>query len=267
MQLVGIRHGGERSPPEGVVNAPSTESGSRGPGQPVTDAAIARLTGTLRAANEQVGANVDAFLAKVTMAAGQHVPGTEHVGITLVERGKQVRSQSATDIRPLILDGIQQRCKCGPILDLDDDHPAGRVDDLAAETRWPTFVGPVLACSPIRSMLSFQLFSLDGVRGVLTVYATQPCAFPADATRIGEVLAAETLLAVQRDGSELLNPSVATDPVEQASRILMDRYDIDKLAAYSLLVRLAKGSGHTVAAAARRLIQADPSDNHAEVAR
>jgi hypothetical protein len=249
------------------VNAPSTESGSRGSGQPITDAAIARLTETLRAANEQVGDNVDAFLAKVTMAAGQHVPGTEHVGITLVERGKQVRSQSATDIRPLILDGIQQRCGCGPMLDLDDDHPARRVDDFAAETRWPTFVEPVLACSPIRSMLSFQLFSFDGIKGVLNVYATQPGAFPADANRIGEVLATETVLVVQRDGSELLSPSVGTDPVEHASRILMDRYDIDKLAAYSLLVRLAKGSGHTVASAARRLIQTGPSANHEEMPR
>ena len=249
------------------MNAPSTESGTPGPGQPMTDAAIARLINTLRAANKQVGDNVDAFLATVTMAAGQHVPGTEHVGITLVERGKQVRSQSATDIRPLILDGIQQRCKCGPVLDLDDDHPARHVDDFVVETRWPTFVGPVLACSPIRSMLSFQLFSFDGIRGVLNVYATEPHVFPADATRIGEVLAAETLLALQHDGSELLSPSDGADPVEHASRILMDRYYIDKLDAYSLLVRLAKGSGHTVAAAARRLIQADPSDDQPEVPR
>jgi hypothetical protein len=239
------------------VNAPSKEWGGPVAGQPITDAVIARLRETLRALGKAAGDNADAFLANVTMVADQHVSGTEYAGITLVEYGNQLRSQSATDIRPLILDGIQQRCRCGPSLALGDDHPACRIDDFSAETRWPTFVGPVLACSPIRSMLSFQLFSWDGMSGVLNVYATRANAFPADTTRIGEVLATETLLAIKpgAGGSELLSPSVGADPVEQAARILMDRYDIDKLAAYSLLVRLAKGTGHTLAAAARRLIQ------------
>ena len=73
--------------------------------------------------------------------------------------------------------------------------------------------------------------------------------------RIGEVLTAETRRAVASTISvELLNRD-GSDPVEGAARILMNRYGIDKIAAYSLLVRLAKGSGHTVAAAARRLIE------------
>jgi hypothetical protein len=213
----------------------------------------------------EVGDNADAFLAKVTMLADQHICGAEHAGITLVERGNNLRSQSATDIRPLILDGIQQRCKCGPSLEVDDDRPRCRVDDFSAETRWPSFVGPVLACSPIRSMLSFRLFSHDGISYVLNVYATRPNAFPIDTSGIGEVMAAETLLAVQPGtrGAELLSPSIGADPIEQACRILMDRYDIDKIDAYSLLVRLAKGSGHTVAAAARRLIQNDRSTDPA----
>jgi len=70
-----------------------------------------------------------------------------------------------------------------------------------------------------------------------------------------ELFAAETLLAVQQrtGGSELFKTDA--DPVEQASLILMARYDIDRLAAYSLLVRLASGSGHTGAAVARRLLR------------
>jgi hypothetical protein len=56
-------------------------------------------------------------------------------------------------------------------------------------------------------------------------------AFPADTTRVGEVLATETMRAVQqRTGvSELLEPTIAIDPIEHASLILMARYNIDRL--------------------------------------
>jgi hypothetical protein len=245
--------------PEGAVNAPS--KGSRTPDQPGTDAALARLAEALRARIAHTTDSVDAFLANLTTVVPQHVTGTRHAGIVLIGRDKQVRSQSATDFRPLIIDGIQQRCRCGPSLDVDDDHPVCRADDLGGESRWPTFVAPVLACSPIRSILAIQLFKLNGVRGVLNVYANQPGAFPLDTAGIGELFATETSLVVQHlaDASDLLERSIAADSVEQAARLLMGRYHVDRLAAYSLLVRLANGSGHTVAAVARRLFRADTS--------
>jgi hypothetical protein len=237
------------------VRSSRTEPRGQVPGLPETDAVVVRLREGLRVASTQARDKADAFLAEVTMMISQHVPGTEHAGIALVEHGNKLRSQSATGFCPLVMDGIQQRCKCGPSIDLADDQLACRIDDFSVETRWPTFVGPVLACSPIRSMLSFRLFRCGGVSGVLNLYATRPNAFPADATRIGEVLAAETRRAVASTiGVELLSRD-GSDPVEWAARILMNRYGIDKIAAYSLLVRLAKGSGHTVAAAARRLIE------------
>src|SRR5215208_520384 len=170
-----------RATPEGVVNAPSKESGWPTTGQAITDAAIARLTETLRALSKEAGENADAFLAKVTMVADQHISGAQHAGIALVEHGNKLRSHSATDIRPLILDGIQQRCRCGPSLALDDNHPACRVDDFSAETRWPTFVGPVLACSPIRSMLSFRYSAIRGSAACST--STPPGPMPSPPTQ------------------------------------------------------------------------------------
>jgi hypothetical protein len=242
--------------PEGVVNA-RTQPGPTAPGEPMTDTAtIGRLTSAVRAASTETGDNTDAFLAALTVLAGQHICGTEHAGIALVDGVGQLRSQSATDICPLILDGIQQRCRCGPSLDVDEDQPTCRVDDFSAETRWPTFVKGVLACSSIRSMLAFQLFSRHRITAVLNVYATAPEAFPVDVAGLRKVLVAETLLCIQpeTDSSQLLSPAIGADPVEHACRMLMHRYGIDKIAAYSLLVRLANGSHHTVAAAACRLI-------------
>jgi hypothetical protein len=242
------------------VNAPSTQSGRTAPGGPMAGTAVTGgLRAAVRAASTEAGGDVDAFLANLTMLAGQHICGTEHAGIALVAAGRQLRSQSATEFGPLILDGIQQRCRCGPSLDVDDDHRTCRVDDFSAETRWPMFVNGVLACSPIRSMVSFALFSRHAIRAVLNVYATRPRAFPVDTTGIGQVLAGETLLSIQPvTVSEVLSPAVV-DPVEHACRMLMHRYGIDKIAAYSLLVRLAKGSRHTVAAAACRLIHPEPA--------
>jgi hypothetical protein len=239
------------------VSESSAQSGGPVPCLPDTDGAAVRLREGLRAVSTQVGDNADAFLAEVTMVINQYVRGTEHAGITLVENGNKLRSQSATGFCPLILDGIQQRCKCGPSFDLVGDQLACRIDDFSVETRWPTFVRPVLACSSIRTMLSFRLFHGRGISAILNLYGTRPNVFPINTTRIGEVLATESLRAVESTINGPLSRDGA-DPVEAATRILMNRYEIDKIAAYSLLVRLAKGTRHTVAAAACRLIQKGP---------
>jgi hypothetical protein len=239
------------------VNESSTESGRPVPGLPDTDGAADRLRESLRAVSRQVGDDADAFFAELTMVITQHVPGTEHAGIAVAETGNRLRSQSATGFCPLILDAIQQRCKCGPSFDLVANQLACRIDDFSVETRWPTFVGPVLACSSIRTMLSFQLFQCGGISAVLSLYGTRPNVLPVNTTRVGAVLASETWRAVESTIDVSLSGD-GTDPVEAAARILMNRYDIDKIAAYSLLVRMAKGSRHTVAAAACRLIQKGP---------
>jgi ANTAR domain len=253
--LVGIRCGGYPLAGGEVVNSPNTQFREPVPG-PLAEVDAFRLREHLREVSARAGESADAFLAEVTMVINQHVPGTEHAGITLAEYRNKIRSHSATGFCPLVLDGIQQRCKCGPSIDLADDQLSCRIDDFSVEVRWPAFVGPVLACSPIRSMLSFRIYCCGGITAALNLYASQPHAFPMETNRVVEVLATETRRAVKsKNCDNNMTSTAGDDPVEQAARILMNRYDIDKIAAYSLLVRLAKGSRHTVAAVASRLIQ------------
>jgi hypothetical protein len=84
-------------------------------------------------------------LAELIDLASQHVPGAQYAAITLANRARGISTPAATHRYPVLLDEIQQQRQDGPCLSAAWEHHIIRVDDLAAETRWPHYRQDVLA--------------------------------------------------------------------------------------------------------------------------
>lgn len=87
-----------------------------------------------------------------------HVTGSQYAGITLAEKSKSVNSVAATHRYPMVLDAIQNKYGEGPCLAAAWEHHVMHIADLAAEQRWQRYRRHALEQTPIRSILSFELF-------------------------------------------------------------------------------------------------------------
>jgi GAF domain-containing protein len=183
----------------------------------------------LRGMHTQVGSDPGEVWAKITTGARSHLPAVGHASITVVEHRDTVRSRASTGAYPVVLDHIQRHFREGPSLESARDQTPCRVDDATGETRWPNFIGNAVASTPIRSMLSFPLFSDADASAVLNLFADQPQAFGADGVEIGQIFAINAAVIVEAGLARAQSRSMLTnrDVIGQAKGILMERFDID----------------------------------------
>jgi hypothetical protein len=71
----------------------------------------------------------------------------------------------------VLLDEIQQRHNQGPCLSAAWEHHSIRINDMTLEDRWPAFCRDAAEETPIRSVLSFQLFAHHHETGALNFYS------------------------------------------------------------------------------------------------
>lgn len=198
----------------------------------------------------------DTVLDELTVSSLNHLPSAQHAGITVATRDGNVQCVAATDHYPVLLDEIQQRHHEGPCLTAAWKHPLIQVDDLATEQRWPAFARDVLAETPVRSILAFQLFTTDGSTGALNFHAVQPHAFDDDAVEAGLALATHTALVwhmIRRD-EQFRSALASRDVIGQAKGMIMERFEIDAVQAFELLKRLSQNSNTPLIDVAQRLV-------------
>lgn len=220
-------------------------------GQPVdVHQQIAELARELRA-NDDSSEVVDALTAHAAL----QIPGAEVAGITLTTERRHVETASTTDKVPAMLDDIQRRHGEGPCLSAAWDHHTIRVDDLAADDRWPAFVREALADTPVRSILSFQLFTVDRTMGALNVFASRPNAFSDEAEEVGYLLATHVALAWEfaRRGEQFRSALASRDVIGQAKGIIMERFGVGAVRAFELLKRLSQESNTPLVDVARKV--------------
>ncbi|OBG72549.1 MULTISPECIES: GAF and ANTAR domain-containing protein [unclassified Mycobacterium] len=184
----------------------------------------------------------DSVVEHIAEYAVAEVPGAQYAGVTLVTATAGVQTAAATHRYPAMLDAIQQLHHEGPCLTAQQRHRTVRVDDLAAEERWPSYRRDALSYTPIRSVLAFPLFTSDRTRAALNVYADAPHAFAEDAADIGYVLATHAALAwdAARRRGQFLSALASRDVIGQAKGILMTRFGVDAVQAFELLKRLSQ---------------------------
>lgn len=187
------------------------------------------------------------------------MPGAQYAAITLAFRDGRVRTPSSTDRYATLLDEIQQRHKEGPCLSAAWEHHTIRINDMPVEKRWPYYTRDALRETPIRSVISFQLFADHHSMGALNFYADAPRAFDDDAAETGYVLASHTAVAwslVRRD-AQFRSALASRDIIGQAKGMIMERFTIDAVQAFELLKRLSQSTNTPLAVVARQLVESE----------
>jgi hypothetical protein len=222
--------------------------------EPSAYVAIAEFMHNMHA---EIGSDGAAVWSAITTAAPSFLPAVGHASITVVENQETVRSRASSDGDAMALDEIQQRCFQGPAVESASERQLQRVDDLDCETRWPQFIANAVGATPIRSILSFPLFSRQDCSAVLNLYTDQPDAFGTEAEELGSIFAlnAAVLVETGRREKQFHHALTKRDVIGQAKGMLMERFDIDAATAFALLIELSNERHQSVPSIARYMVR------------
>ncbi|MCK0177260.1 GAF and ANTAR domain-containing protein [Mycolicibacterium sp. F2034L] len=205
--------------------------------------------------------DIETLMLEMTRAAVDYVPGADSGGMTMVESSRAVRTIGATDEVARRIDGIQERHGEGPCLSAAWELDTVLVDDFADDHRWPQFRQAALAETPVRSSLSFRMFTHRTSMGALNLYSTTPGAFDHDAVELGSIFATHSavLWAVSLRDDQFRSALASRDLIGQAKGMLMERFGIDAIRAFDLLTRLSQESNTRVIDVARKVVDTGPT--------
>ncbi|TAM68074.1 GAF and ANTAR domain-containing protein [Mycobacterium sp.] len=193
-----------------------------------------------------------------------HVTGSQYGGITLAEASTSVSSVVATHRYPMVLDAIQNSSGEGPCLAAAWEHHMMHIADLNSERRWLRYRRLALEQTPIRSILSYELFIDVSSIASLNFYADQPHAFGEESVEVGTVFATHTALAwsMMRRQDQFRSALTSRDIIGQAKGVIMERFDIDAVEAFQLLTRVSQQSNIKLIEIARALIESEHPLRH-----
>jgi GAF domain-containing protein len=221
-----------------------------------------RIADLARELHHEAGEEGRVVTEELVAQAVRTVPGAQYAGLTVVNRKREVTTPAATDSYPRLLDEIQQRFLECPCLAAAWEHHTVHVKDLADDHRWPSYRQAALEQTPIRSILSFELFTSHERLGALNVYADAAHAFDDDSIDVGVVFATHAALAwdTARREENFRSALMSRDVIGQAKGMLMERFKIDAVHAFELLKRLSQESNTPLAEVARRVTETATRD-------
>ncbi|HET9871449.1 MAG TPA: GAF and ANTAR domain-containing protein [Propionibacteriaceae bacterium] len=202
----------------------------------------------------QAAADTDRLLDEIVSAAVAMIPGVDEGSISVVLRRREVTSQSPSSQLPRLVDAVQREVGEGPCLDAVFEQQAVRVPDMATERRWPRFAERAAKIGAA-SMLSFQLYVERDNLGALNLYGSRPNSFNDESERVGLLFASHAAVAFAQ-AQKLDQMAVGLDHrdvIGQAKGILMERYSIDAVPAFALLVRTSQHSNRKLRDVAEEL--------------
>jgi GAF domain-containing protein len=208
---------------------------------------------------ERHGTATRAGLRELVESGARYVTGCQYAGITLAEAGQAVTNVVATHRYPMVLDAIQNQYGEGPCLSAAWEHHVMHVEDLGIDERWPRYRHEALANTPIRSILSYELFVDGGTMAALNFFADQPHAFTGDSIELGGVFATHVALAwsMMRRQDQFRGALASRDIIGQAKGIIMERFNLDAVEAFELLTRLSQQSNTKIVDIAHVLIETE----------
>lgn len=182
---------------------------------------------------------------RVTRAAVEVVDGCDHAAISLIHRRGRIDTVAATGEIPSRVDQIQYATQQGPCLDAIVEHDVYRIDDLAAESRWPDFSRRAFDETGVRSMLAFRLFLAEDTMGALNLYSVHVDAFTERSHVVGALLAAHAAVAMdaaqeKQHAEHLDNALLSNRRIGVAMGILMARGLVTEDQAFDLLRRASQ---------------------------
>jgi len=193
-------------------------------------------------------------LDRVVSLAVTMVPGADEATITMVRARRHVYSAAATGDLARWFDSLQNETGDGPCLDAMWKQQTIRVNDLAADPRWPV-LGPRAGARGVGSMLCLQLFVHADTLGALDLLAHEKAAFTDESEHIGLLLASHAAIAVA-DAQNLEHATIALasrDIIGQAKGILMERFKITSDQAFDVLAKVSQDTNRKLYAVAEDL--------------
>lgn len=217
---------------------------------------IAELTRHLQ--EQPLTDDLERPLGELVATAAKSVPGAEHAAITIVGRDG-ARTLAATARFPRVLENFHRHHSAGSCEAATWDHEVIRIDDVTAEQRWQGYCRDITDGSPIRSVMSFRLFTDRHSTGLLSFYSERPHAFDGESMEVGLIMATHTALAwnMLRRDQQFRSALASRDVIGQAKGMMMERFHIDAVQAFELLSRLSQNSNTPVAEIARQLVEAE----------
>ncbi len=200
-----------------------------------------------------------ARLGEFLAGARGFVGGADSAGITVMGEDAAVDTVGATHPEAEVHDKLQEQYGEGPCLSAAWNHRTVHVADLAGDAPWPSYRAAVLAQTPIRSVLSYQLFNAKHQLSALNFYAHSPGAFDEASVQAGLSVAAHAqILWEMRHRERQFRAALASrDVIGQAKGIIMERFKIDAEQAFELIKRLSQDTNTPLAELAQRLVDAD----------
>ena len=198
---------------------------------------------------------MDDVLLEATTAAVELIDGADAAGILLVQKGGTFESRAGTSGLPHELDELQFTVQEGPCLSAALHDLVVQTNDFRAEKRWPAYTAAVMKVGVLSGM-SFRLYTSERTAGALNVFGYEPVEWDDEAITIGTVLAAHAVAAIAATReSEQLHSALATrDVIGQAKGIIMERFNLDDIAAFQMLRRLSQDSNTPLSAIAQRVV-------------
>jgi GAF domain-containing protein len=206
------------------------------------------------ARNMQREASPQAVLDIVVRAVVGTIPGAEEASITLVQARHRVMSAAVTGDLARRFDELQQETGQGPCMDAMYNQETVRVDDLAADQRWPDLAHRAVQLG-VCSMLSFQLFVDSGDLGALNLLSRRAGAFTDESERIGLLYTSHIAVALAgaQEVGHLTTALARRDSIGQAKGILMERFKVTADQAFALLAALSQETNVRLSEIAERL--------------
>ncbi|ANI41827.1 GAF and ANTAR domain-containing protein [Mycolicibacterium vaccae] len=199
--------------------------------------------------------SVEDVLADVTKEVMDLIPGADAAGVLFVGKEGRFESVAGTSELPNRLDELQMLYHEGPCLDAALDELIVRSDDFRTEQRWPRYTAAAVKIG-VLSGLSFKLYTTAQTAGALNLFALRPHAFDGEAETIGAVLAAHAAAAIlaSRQSEQLVSALSTRDRIGQAKGIIMERFNVDDVAAFEMLRRLSQDTNTKLVDVAAKVI-------------
>ncbi|MFF0905395.1 UNVERIFIED_CONTAM: GAF and ANTAR domain-containing protein [Kocuria sp. CPCC 205316] len=195
-------------------------------------------------------------------AAHQMIPTAAGAGVSLLDAHGTRVTTAATDTAVQAADAAQYALGQGPCLSAWATGQAQRIQDTAAEDRWPAWLGAA-AEAGIRSVLSVPLVHHGASPGAMKVYAATPAAFgDAEEKLLVQLAAAAATLLVAAQTTEApvrlstaLKKALATrETIGLAAGVLMARQHLDPETARAALLEQAQSQGRRVSEIAAEVL-------------
>ncbi len=211
-------------------------------------AELARIVASPRSAED--------VLSDVTAEAKKLIPGVDTAGVLLIGKAGKFESLAVTSELPERLDELQMKYREGPCVQAALADLIVRTDDFRTEQRWPQYSAAAVELG-VLSGLSFKLYTSSQTAGALNLFSFKTNAFDAESETIGAVLAAHAAAAILASRrSEQLESALSTrDRIGQAKGMIMERYDVDDVAAFDMLRKLSQDSNTRLTEVAARVIE------------